>query len=654
MRVGIGLMGGFALALTSASCTWITPAELESARGSLDDDQDGYDADTDCDDADPDIYPGAPDTWYDGIDANCAGDDDFDADQDSYVADADVGQTTLGVETSGLLDGGDCNDADAASNPSRTDTWYDGIDTNCDGLDDFDADSDGYASSQHDYVETTNAAGTGGLEASDCDDGDTSINPAAVEIWYDGIDQDCLGDDDFDADGDGWLPEEWVEDLETTDADCDDTDSEVNPTATEVWYDGVDQDCDGASDYDADQDGYDSDAYDGDDCNDLDSDIHPAAPEILLDSADSDCDGGNDTFSVSPLEDFAWTGPHSLRWDENSTDIFLAASSDEVTYVSPGATSSTTLYQSILVLDWSSQDLEAGLDSVIQFQRNAADPGWTLAPSFEMIAKDEAIYGTFGFRYTSSGSRGLRLAAYTLDTVGRKGSSHVPGAYEHLEDLSIAEDSEGNLHAIGCESSDGLGQHIWAAPETLADNDNNGTESFDFSADLCRLHFYEDDPTGTVVASTANGLEVFTFERPDDDAGIEALDSASTYSSYAPLDIEIPRETSAAWIVFADDITGDIVFLDDTGTETTQTISGGVMSVDVRVAPDGNFVLAYVDGSGQAGVLLGHPDLGFSSLPLDPGFTATDAAAHVDDDGVYLLVAVAGTDELAVGTALLP
>ena len=63
MRVGIGLMGGFALALTSASCTWITPAELESARGSLDDDQDGYDADTDCDDADPDIYPGAPDTW---------------------------------------------------------------------------------------------------------------------------------------------------------------------------------------------------------------------------------------------------------------------------------------------------------------------------------------------------------------------------------------------------------------------------------------------------------------------------------------------------------------------------------------------------------------------------------------------------------------
>ena len=74
----------------------------------------------------------------------------------------------------------------------------------------------------------------------------------------------------------------------------------------------------------------------------------------------------------------------------------------------------------------------------------------------------------------------------------------------------------------------------------------------------------------------------------------------------------------------------------------------------MQLTSSGDFVLAYVDGSGTAGALLGHPDLGFSSLPLDPGFTATDAAAHVDDDGLYLLVAVAGTNELAIGTALLP
>ena len=37
--------------------------------------------------------------------------------------------------------------------------------------------------------------------------------------------------------------------------DCDDTDATINTSATEVWYDGVDQDCDGANDYDQDGDG---------------------------------------------------------------------------------------------------------------------------------------------------------------------------------------------------------------------------------------------------------------------------------------------------------------------------------------------------------------------------------------------------------------
>lgn len=62
-----------------------------------------------------------------------------------------------------------------------------------------------------------------------------------------------------DADGDGSYSA-W---------DCDDSNAGVSPGAAETWYDGVDQDCSGTSDFDQDGDGQDSIAYGGEDCDDL-------------------------------------------------------------------------------------------------------------------------------------------------------------------------------------------------------------------------------------------------------------------------------------------------------------------------------------------------------------------------------------------------
>ena len=75
----------------------------------------------------------------------------------------------------------------------------------------------------------------------DCDDGDASIFPGAVEVAGDGIDQDCDGADLIaDADGDG------LDALAAGGTDCDDGDASVFPGAVEVAGDGIDQDCDGA------------------------------------------------------------------------------------------------------------------------------------------------------------------------------------------------------------------------------------------------------------------------------------------------------------------------------------------------------------------------------------------------------------------------
>ncbi|HCH63841.1 MAG TPA: hypothetical protein DFR83_13630, partial [Deltaproteobacteria bacterium] len=56
-------------------------------------------------------------------------------------------------------------------------------------------------------------------------------------------------------------------------------------------YDGVDQDCDGADDYDADSDGYTSDDYSGTDCDDADDSINPGEAEVCGDGIDQNCDG---------------------------------------------------------------------------------------------------------------------------------------------------------------------------------------------------------------------------------------------------------------------------------------------------------------------------------------------------------------------------
>jgi hypothetical protein len=233
----------------------------------FDADGDGAPAPIDCDDTDPDRTPGAPEVWYDGVDADCDGADDLDADGDGFRA------TSAG--------GDDCADFDPARHPGAADPPYDAVDADCDGANDFDADRDGAV-----------AAGFGafadGLAVGDCDDADAAVRPGAPEVWYDGVDADCDGADDFDRDGDG----------APAPADCDDGDPSLSPTAVDLRYDGIDADCAGDNDFDRDGDGVVASAFPGTeggtapaggDCDDGDPAVRPGA--VDLPTRDRDCDG---------------------------------------------------------------------------------------------------------------------------------------------------------------------------------------------------------------------------------------------------------------------------------------------------------------------------------------------------------------------------
>jgi hypothetical protein len=159
--------------------------------------QDGLD----CVPDNPKVFPGNIETC-DGIDNNCdenvdesgaKGCVDYYVDQDKDGAGPTDTQTCLCDPSAAhtALYGGDCNDENPDLHPWSPETCND-LDDNCNGLvdEDCDDDGDGYCDIYMEVVGTPAVCPHGG---GDCLDFAPEVNPGASEISENGLDDDCDG-----------------------------------------------------------------------------------------------------------------------------------------------------------------------------------------------------------------------------------------------------------------------------------------------------------------------------------------------------------------------------------------------------------------------------------------------------------------------------
>ncbi len=279
----------------------------------------GYGPAGDCDDTNPNVNPGFFFDECDDLDNDCDGQVDEDQPVLDWYPDADgdqYGSMSSGDPVSecfpppGYGPPTDCDDADAQINPGEPELC-DPEDRDCDGDPvagatdrawySQDADGDGFGGTPPELV-CEPAADAATQPLPDCDDNDPDAFPGATEEPFDGIDQNCDGQEGNDWDGDGL-------------SNADEVAFGSNPNQPDTDGDGLDD----LTEFDA-----------GGDPTREDSDGDGIVDAIEVENGDSDGDGVNDLADDDDDDDGHLSlAEGTVDTDEDGTPDYLDTDSDD-------------------------------------------------------------------------------------------------------------------------------------------------------------------------------------------------------------------------------------------------------------------------------------------------------------------------------------
>ncbi len=313
-------------------------------------DLDGYNSVTDCNDNNFAINPGAVEIHNNGLDENCNGmGDDVQVVTPEGVIEAESGNLTAPMQKVADLAAANGSHIQTSTSDSGTasynfnisapgiykivarvfaansgsDSFFVNIDNASEVL--WDLNPSGSASEFNVWREdSVTSRGTGSPSSPQYDPYTVELQSGSHAISFRGRENNArldyfrlvkVGEITIaDADQDGY-------DLNS---DCNDNNSAINPGATEIPYNGTDENCNGmADDDDLDHDGYGvwSDLVD---CNENNPAIYPGAVELYNNGIDENCNGmGDDVLLVTPVVIEAESGnltyPIRIKQDSNAS-----------------------------------------------------------------------------------------------------------------------------------------------------------------------------------------------------------------------------------------------------------------------------------------------------------------------------------------------